>query len=174
MKKWHERLPSGAEDGNERWRGDQLRTPAPWSNDGWVIARRCPQEQVPSENEVRSSAEQDKRAVGQVIQLRIVKEAIGAVCDDALRMELGVDGVRTYVVRVQRTPDPDEANVILPTTQRAGAVAGRHRRRLVEEEELREAARLHERAASQATELELARDPAFAVVPPADATVRVV
>lgn len=51
---------------------------------------------------------------------------------------------------------------------------GGERGRLVEEEQLGEAAGLEERASLPAAELEPARDPALAVVAPADATGRVV
>jgi hypothetical protein len=53
-------------------------------------------------------------------------------------------------------------------------VPGREGRRLVEEEELSEATRLHERLAVPAPELEATRDPALDLVAPTDASVLVV
>ena len=53
-------------------------------------------------------------------------------------------------------------------------MSGRESRRLVEEEELGELSRLHERLAVPAAELEPAGDPALAVVAPPDAPVLVV
>jgi hypothetical protein len=53
-------------------------------------------------------------------------------------------------------------------------MSGREGRRLVEEEELGEPARLEQRPALPPSELEPARDPAPAVVPPADPPGRVV
>jgi hypothetical protein len=59
--------------------------------------------------------------------------------------------------------------VVGPAAQRARAVAGRKRRRLVEKEQLGEPARLQQALPLPATELESAGDPAAAVVVAADA-----
>ena len=67
-----------------------------------------------------------------------------------------------------------EAVVVLPAAQRARAVPGGERRRLVEEEELGEPARLHHRPALPAPELEPAGDPALHLEVAANASVRVV
>jgi hypothetical protein len=65
--------------------------------------------------------------------------------------------------------DIQKTVVVGPAAQRARAVAGGKRRRLVEEEQLGEPVRLQQAPALPATELELAGDPAPAVVVAADA-----
>src|SRR5262245_34379740 len=84
-------------------------------------------------------------------------------------MELGVDRVRPSVSRMELDPDLEEPVVVVAAAERAGAVPGGERGRLVEEEQLGEAAGPEQRAAPPALELEPAGDPALAVVPPADA-----
>ena len=69
---------------------------------------------------------------------------------------------------MELSPDLGESVVVGMAAERAGAVTGRERRRLVEEEELGELAGLQERRAVPAAELELARDPALAVEAPPD------
>src|SRR5687767_6016435 len=66
-------------------------------------------------------------------------------------------------------PDLAEAVVVGAPAERAGTVPRCERCRLVEEEELGEAARLQQRPTLPATELEPAADPALAVEGPADA-----
>ena len=65
-------------------------------------------------------------------------------------------------------PQRDEAVVVLAPAQRARAVPGGHRGRLVEEEQLGEAARLQQRRALPAAEAQPAGDPAPAGVAAAD------
>ena len=74
-------------------------------------------------------------------------------------MELRIDRIGPRPPVMAPLPDLAEADVVLATAQRARPVAGGERRRLVQEEELREAARPKERSAVPALELEPARDP---------------
>ena len=89
-------------------------------------------------------------------------------------MELDVDRVGSDLAWMQVAPDRDETVVVLAPALRAGAVAGRERGHLVEEEELRVAAGLQQRASPPAAELEPARDPALHRVAAANAALRVV
>src|SRR6185369_10583723 len=77
-------------------------------------------------------------------------------------------------VRARLADDLQEAVVVLAPAQRARAVAGRERGRLVEEEQLGEAPRLEQRSAVPAAEAQAAGDPAAAVVMAADPAARVV
>src|SRR5439155_20482520 len=87
---------------------------------------------------------------------------------EPIRVELGVDRVRPDLPGVEIPPDPHQTVVVLAPAQRARAMPRGERGRLVEEEQLREAARLHEWPAMPIAELEPAGDPALAVEPPAD------
>jgi len=87
---------------------------------------------------------------------------------DALLVELRIDRVGSGLARVHVAPDRDEAVEVLAAAQGAGAMPGREGGRLIEEEELGEAARLEERLAMPPLELEPARDPALAAVAAAD------
>jgi hypothetical protein len=84
-------------------------------------------------------------------------------------VELRVDRIGAGLPRVPISPDRPEAVGVLAAAERTRPVPGRHRRRLVEEEELRELARLQERRAMPVLEAEAARDPALPGVPPPDA-----
>ena len=81
---------------------------------------------------------------------------------------------RVDLVRAARTREREEPVVVLAAAERAWPVAGRERGRLVEEEQLREAAGLKERVTLPAAELESAGDPALGRPPPPDLPVRVV
>src|SRR5215212_7691130 len=83
---------------------------------------------------------------------------------DALRVEPSVDRVGAGLACVQPLPARDEAAVVVAPAESAGTVPGGERRRLVEEEELREAPGLLQGPASPAAEAQSARDPALAVV----------
>jgi hypothetical protein len=61
---------------------------------------------------------------------------------DALTMELHVHPVRSDLTRMETRPELGEVDVVLPPAERAGAMPGGERRRLVDEEELSEAPRL--------------------------------
>ena len=87
---------------------------------------------------------------------------------DALGMKLRVDRVRADLAGMKLAPELREAAVVLAAAERARAVPPSEGRRFVEEEELREASGLQQRAALSAAELEPAGDPALAVVASAD------
>ena len=89
-------------------------------------------------------------------------------------MELIIDRVRTDPAGVQVAPDREQTVIVRAPTLGAGTVPRRERRRLVEEEQLRVAAGLQQRASPPAAELEPARDPALHRERPANATVGVV
>src|SRR5207342_70607 len=76
--------------------------------------------------------------------------------------------------RMEVAPDDPQAVVVLAAAERARTVPGRHRRRLVEEEELGELAGLEEGPPQPAPELEPAGDPPPAVVAPPNAAGAVV
>ena len=79
-------------------------------------------------------------------------------------MELRVDGISSDRLVVSSPPHLGKADVVLATAQRARPVTGGERRRLIQEEELREPAGLHERGSVPATKFEPTRDPAPAGV----------
>jgi hypothetical protein len=89
-------------------------------------------------------------------------------------VQLDIDRVGSDLAGMEAPPERDEAVVVLAVAERTGAMPGGERGRLVEEEQLGEAAGLHELIAVPAAELQPAGDPALAVVPPADVPVRVV
>ena len=93
---------------------------------------------------------------------------------DTLAVQLLVDRVGTALVWMQRAPDLDEAVVVGSAAERARAMSGRERGRLIEEEELGEAARLLQRRTVPAAKLEPARDPPPDSEPPTDAPLVVV
>src|SRR5439155_794137 len=65
------------------------------------------------------------------------------------------------LVRAARSGEREESLVVLAPAERAGAVPGRERGRLVEEEQLGEPPRLQQRLPPPAAELEPAGDPAL-------------
>ena len=89
--------------------------------------------------------------------------------EDPLAVELRVDRVGSDLTRMQLGPDRGEAVVVLAAAERAWAMPGCERRRLVEEEQLGEAARLQECATLPAAELEPTGDPAPAGIAPPNA-----
>ena len=68
---------------------------------------------------------------------------------DALGVQLRVDRVRSDLAGVSVAPDLAEAVVVLAAAERARAMSGGEGGRLVEEEELGEAARLEQRRRRQ-------------------------
>ena len=101
--------------------------------------------------------------VGKVGERCLVQASRTGARVDALDVELGVDRVGAVPAGMQTQPERYESVVVLPPAQGARPVAGGERSCLVEEEELREAAGLHQRLAVPAAELEPARDPALPV-----------
>jgi hypothetical protein len=123
---------------------------------------------------VRFALLHNERTVRELVERRVVPELSARPWVDPLAVELRVDRVRSDLARVQLAPDPGEAVEVLAAAEGARAVAGREGSCLVEEEELGKAAGLEEWPALPAAELELAGNPALAVVAPADATGRIV
>ena len=83
-------------------------------------------------------------------------------------MQLLVDRLGALLIGVELDPDLLEAVVVLTPAQCARTVAGGERGRLVEEEQLREPARLHQRRTVPVAEPKPAGDPQLAVVVAAD------
>src|SRR5829696_5731206 len=75
---------------------------------------------------------------------------------------------------MELAPELPEPDVVLTATQCARPVPGRERRRLVQEEQLGELPRLHQRLPVPAAELEPARDPASSSPAPPDPSLLVV
>jgi hypothetical protein len=122
-----------------------------------------------AEHEAGLSLLQDVCAVGQLVDRRFVSKLRSCPGRDALEMEVGVDRVGAAGTRVYLAPDCDEAVVVLPSAERAGTMSRCESGGLVEKEELGELARLKQRPALPAAELEPAGDPALAAVTPPDA-----
>ena len=118
-------------------------------------------------------AEHD-RAVGQPLQPGPVQPAPAARGVPPLGLQRDVDRIRAADRRVQLAPHLQEPVVVGPAAQRARPVAGGQRRRLVEEEQLSELARLQHRTPLPAPELQPAGDPAQHAVGAADPSLRVV
>ena len=117
---------------------------------------------------------EDERSVGQVAGVRIVMQLRAGFGCEALGVELRVDRVGSFLSRMEVAPERGEACVVLAPAERARAVTGGERGRLVEEEQLCEPPRLQLRTAVPAAELQPARDPSPAVVMAPDPTARVV
>ncbi len=79
---------------------------------------------------------------------------------DPLGVEVQVDRVGTDRLAMALPPDVTEADVVLAPAERTRAVTRGERGRLVQEEQLREPARLQQGLRSPALELQPARDPA--------------
>ena len=115
-----------------------------------------------------------ERTVGQVVVRSDMATLPTCLAVDPFEVELLVHGVGTALRRVQPGPDLYEAVVVGSAAERAGPVPGGERSRLVEEEQLGEAAGLHQRRAVPAPELEPARDPPSHAEPAPDAPLVVV
>ncbi len=160
--------PAGAEDLDRGWRSDEDRSPTCGASHRISITRRRPAQQACIHHEVRRIRVEHERAVRQIVHRRLVMSLAARGGVDALRMELGVDGVRACLVRMDRAPDLHEPHVVISPTECARAMAGGERGRLVQEEQLREPAGLHQRRAVPPAERQPAGDPALPVEPPPD------
>jgi hypothetical protein len=169
MQQRHERLPAGPEYGDQRRRRQHECMPSDGSRPALGIAAGRPPQQRAAEHQVRSRLEQDERPVRERVERRFMTELRCGTRNETLVLELGVDCVGAHLTGMQSAPEGGEANVVLAATEGAGAVSGGKRSRLVEEEELREAAGLQQRPAQPVAEVEPAGDPALAVVMAADA-----
>ena len=131
-----------------------------------VAAGRPRQERV-AEHEHRRVLVQDEGAVGKLAELGLVEPVATGLGIDPLGVEPLVDRVGAPLA-VQAEPERREPVVVRATAERARAMACRERRRLVEEEELGELARLQERRAMPVLEDETTGDPAPNRVAPPD------
>jgi hypothetical protein len=89
-------------------------------------------------------------------------------------MKLFIDCVGPLLIRVKLRPDLGQGVVVSSTALRARPMAGRHRSRFVEEEQLRVAPRRHEVRAASASKLQAAGDPSLCGVAPANRTAVIV
>ena len=133
-----------------------------------VVAGRRPAEELArrARATARPRAGRTRRPAGR--QPRVVEPAAAPPAASRSPWSCSVDGVGAASARVELAPDRPQAVVVLAPAERARPVAGRHRRRLVEEEELGELPRLEERPPLPSPELEPAGDPAPVVVAAAD------
>jgi hypothetical protein len=127
-----------------------------------------------STDEPRFSRLEHERPVGEVGKRRRVASLGASGGIKALGVQQCVDLVGRRPAAAGTGADVEEAVVVGPAAQRAGAVAGGERRPLVEDEELGEPARLQEALPFPPAELEPAGDPAQAIVVAADAAAGVV
>ena len=131
-------------------------------------------QQPHAEHQERLVVGQHERPVGERPERRNVMSLRAGPRVEPLGVQSIVDRIGPVLPRVQLLPDLDEPNVVLATTERARAVPGSERGRLVEEEQFRELPRLHERRPVPAAELQPARDPSPNAEEPPDAAVLVV
>ena len=133
-----------------------------------AVARRRPAQQLLVEHEVRLAVLEHERAVGELLQPSVVQPPGLRARVDPLVVQPCVDRVRSAAAGVHPGPQLAESDVVHAAAERARSVPGGERRRLVEEEQLGELARLEEPRALPAAELEPARDPASRRPPPPD------
>ncbi len=126
-----------------------------------VVPGGRPAEKLLAEHQVRLVVVEHERAVGKLAHQRVMVAA-------ALAIEPEVDRVGTRFA-----DEPEEARVVVAATERARPVARGEGGRLVEEEELGELPRLHQRPAVPALELEPAGDPASGRLAPPDPALRI-
>jgi hypothetical protein len=162
------RRPARAEDGEEGGRRESERPRAGRPLAAGRVARRGPENELRAEHEARLSVEEDEGPVRQLAERGLAAELAARRRVDALGVQARVDRIGAGLAGMKLPPELGEADVVLAPAESARAVPGGERRRLVEEEELREAARLQERTAPPAAEAEAARDPPLARVAPAD------
>ena len=155
----YERPPAGPKHRDERRRREQHRAAA-GPRYALRVTRRRPAQQLVAAHEPRLAGVHDERSVRQLGERCVVEAALASV--DALRVQPRVDVV------CASADDLRQPNVVLAPALGARAVAGRHRRRVVEKEQLGVAARLQQRPPQPPAELEPARDPALHLPLPAD------
>src|SRR5579871_5568629 len=174
MEQRYVRLPPGAQDAGERGRREHVHSGTGRPGHGRAVAAGRPGQERVAEHEVRAAPVLDEDAVGRRVEGRRVPAQAARAWIDALLVQRRVHLVGRRRSRVARGPEPAEGLVVLPAAKGTGTVPGGECRRLVEEEELGELPRLHERLAAPALELEPAGDPPLAVVAPANPPVGVV
>src|SRR5262249_58608982 len=107
-----------------------------------IAAGRQAEKLIP-EQEVRLAADKHESPVWQLVEPGVVEPLLPGR-REPLGMQLGVDRVGAALPGMELAPDLSEANVVLAAAQRTRPVSGGERRRLVEEEQLRELAGLHQ------------------------------
>src|SRR4051812_12342388 len=130
MDKRHAAAPARGQDLHARRRRDDVDTAAE-ARPSFGVAARSPPQELRTENEPRLAVEYDERAVGELLQLALVQPP--ALCMQAAVEFVGAGGAC----------EGEEGSIVRVTALRARTVPGRKRRRIVEEEEARVAARRH-------------------------------
>jgi hypothetical protein len=115
-----------------------------------------------------------ERPVREAVERGVVMALRSGSADETLRVELRIDRIGTGEKAGVQVPPEIRSSVVGSSAERARAVPGGERGRLVEEEQLREPAGLHQRLAVPATELEATPDQATRRVVSPDPAVRVV
>src|SRR5436190_17222148 len=153
MEKRHRRFPAGTEELDERRRRDRLDATVLGSDDPSPVAGRRPAKETAAEDEPRLVVVEDERAVRELVQKGGVQAAAATVQPFAVQTLVDL-------ICAGRIDDLEKAPVVLAAAEGARPVPGGQGGRLVEEEQLGELSRLHQRAALPALELEPAGDPA--------------
>ena len=174
MQQRDERTPASTQDLHQRRGRDEIGSARRRPGPALEVTARRPSEELGAGHEERRALPQDERAVGKLVERRLVQTMRARTRIDPLRVELRVDRVGADLVGMQLAPDLPEPHVVLAAAERARAMPRGERGRLIEEEQLGEAARLQQRLAMPPVEPEPARDPALAAEPPPDPTVFVV
>ena len=174
MEERHERAPAGVQHCEERRRRDHEGLTLVASRPALQIPGGRPAPEIRSEREPRLTLLQDEGAVRQLSDRRPVEAPLLRSRIETLGVQLGVDRVGSDLTRMQIAPDREQLVVVLSPAFRTRTMAGCERGHLVEEEELRVAARLDERASPASAELEPARDPPLDPISTANATLGVV
>jgi hypothetical protein len=101
----------------------------------------------------------DEGPVREIVELDPMEPSIPCPGVDPLGVELEIDCIRTDGLAVPPSPDVTEVDVVLAPAERTGPVTRGERCRLVQEEQLRELARLQQRTPVPAPEFQPAGDP---------------
>jgi quercetin dioxygenase-like cupin family protein len=137
-----------------------------------IPARRPPKGRSTDEH-VRSPVQQHERPIGQSVERQVVEAPVPRVVQ-ALVVQSCVDRVGAGRTIRAFSPDLEESVVVLSAAQRAGPVPRGEGRGLVEEEQLGESPRPHQRRPVPPPELQATRDPAFRCGEPSDPSCGVV
>ena len=138
------------------------------------VARRCPAQHALAGHEVRILTVDDEGSVREPSDRRRVTSLPACRGVNTLGVKLSVHRIGTDLRGVHRAPDRREADVVLAPAQGARAVARGERGRLVQEEQLGEAAGLQQGRPMPVAEAKPARDPPRAGGATTDAAVVVV
>ena len=138
------------------------------------VAGGAPTQELAAEHDAGQSFAEHECAIGKLIERRLVKEALTGDRRDSLPVELCVDRISSALAPMKLRPCRRQPVIVRAAAERTWTMAGGQCGGLVEEEELGEATRLHQRRAAPATELQSARDPPLAAIAPADFAARVV